>query len=112
MAIFRRNLDHVPQQLGGEQRRDTASVVRGCRQLSFEDIEQGGSAVPAWAIHRPSPRRVGSIQAVARPSQVDDRRHKMAIVDRSTCRSAAVCRAADQLTITEHHIYDIWPPAS
>jgi hypothetical protein len=27
--------------------------------------------VPAWAIHRPSPRQVGSIQAVARPSQED-----------------------------------------
>ena len=44
MAIFGRNLDHVLQQLGGEERRDTASVVRGCRQLSFEDVEQGGSA--------------------------------------------------------------------
>jgi hypothetical protein len=47
-------------------------------------------------------------QAVARPSQVDDRRHKMAIAERSTSRAEAVRQAKAQLGISEHHIYDNW----
>jgi hypothetical protein len=32
----------------------------------------------------------------------------MAEAERSTCRSGAVRRPADQVAIAEHHIYDIW----
>jgi hypothetical protein len=46
-------------------------------------------------------------QAVARPSEVDDGRQTTANAESSTCRSATVWSAADQLAVSEHHFYDI-----
>jgi hypothetical protein len=47
------------------------------------------------------------LQAVARPSEVDDRRHKMATAESSTCRSETIVAGGGQVAIAEHHIYDI-----
>jgi hypothetical protein len=46
-------------------------------------------------------------QAVARPSEVDDRQEMMANAERSTCRSEATVTGGGQAAIAEHHIYDI-----
>jgi hypothetical protein len=45
-------------------------------------------------------------QAVARPSEVDERRQTTAMADISTCRSTAVWPAVGQLAVIEHQIYD------
>jgi hypothetical protein len=65
------------------------------------------NAVPEVAVILPGPTSGGSPQAVARPSEVDERRQRTANVGRSTCRSAVVWPAASQLTIGEYQIYDI-----
>jgi hypothetical protein len=46
-------------------------------------------------------------QAVARPSEVNQRRQKTATAGRTTCRPEAIRPAMDLLPIDEHHIYDI-----
>jgi hypothetical protein len=91
--------------------------------MSFEDIEQGGCAHAARALgisarcHDPMmfldvgvgdglSHTSRSAQAVARPSEVDDRRQVTANAETSTRRSAAFRRAAVQVAISEHHIYD------
>jgi hypothetical protein len=51
--------------------------------------------------------RSRTTQAVARPSEVNERRQETANADRSTCRSEAVWRKPGQLTISARHIYDI-----
>jgi hypothetical protein len=55
---------------------------------------------------RSSLTRLRSIQAGARPSKVDDRRHNMAVAERSTCRSEAACRATAHFAIVDYHIDD------
>jgi hypothetical protein len=47
------------------------------------------------------------LQAVARPSEVDDRHEMMASAESSTCRSEAIVTGGGQVAIVEHRIYDI-----
>jgi hypothetical protein len=89
----------------------TSRFVRSPRSFDHPDCLSHGSG-QTFRAQCEGRGRCTACQAVARPSEVDDRRHKIAIAERSTCRSEAISCVAAQLAIGEHHIYDIWPPAS
>jgi hypothetical protein len=73
-----------------------ASCVNQPRGTEGVPTRARGGRGPYWAA-----------QAVARPSEVDDKRQTTANAETSTHRSESFRRQVVQLTIGEHHIYDI-----
>jgi hypothetical protein len=81
---------------------DPSGQVQAVDLLIWTVMHRPGQAGKSYESAARSP-----VQAVARPSEVDDWRQTTANAEASTCRSAAVWPAAGQLAISRTHIYDI-----